>query len=70
VEVKLYYKSSFEFDYRGFKQKIKNKRHLQKRTLDEQERHLILGMLSLEIKGKDLTSKAQQDLTVNVAINN
>jgi hypothetical protein len=40
------------------------------RTLDEQERHLILGMLSLEIKGKDLTTKAQQDLTVNVAINN
>jgi hypothetical protein len=38
----------FQFWLQSFWQTVKNKRDLRKRSLNEQERHLALGMPSLE----------------------
>jgi hypothetical protein len=47
-KILIFLQIEFWIDLYSFKRKIKIKRDLWKRSLDEQERHLTLGMSSLE----------------------
>jgi hypothetical protein len=52
-----------QIEVQSFKRKNKSRRHLQKRTLDEQERHLTLGMPTLEMAHAERERERERENT-------
>jgi FtsZ-binding cell division protein ZapB len=59
-----------QIEVQSFKRKNKSKRHLQKRTLDEQERHLALGMPTLEMAHAEREREHTYKTTLKQSLSN